>query len=168
MPNEMTALDSPPQWYKEIFPGGPRTGFYENHARHALLFVERSPEVLVVSFDNLAEAGGRHLAREPWAGKFIADNGWSHLSIFAHGPTWFRDATLIERLENLRNSDFFKRFRKVVFCGTSMGGFAALTFARLSPGSTVIAFSPQSTLAAELVPWEVRFRKGRGQDWTLH
>ena len=48
-----------------------------------------------------------------------------------------------------------------------MGGFAALTFSRLSPKARVIAFSPQSTLCQDLVPWEHRFVKSRLQDWTL-
>lgn len=160
-------LDGPPQWYREIFPGGARNGFYEKLTHHALLFVERDPEMLIVTFDNLSDAGGRHLAREPWAGKFIADHGWSHLSVFSQGPMWYRDAQLIARLEALRDSGLFARFKRVVFCGTSMGGFAALTFSGLAPASVVIALSPQSTLDTAVVPWETRFRKGQTQDWTL-
>lgn len=167
MSDETAELSGPPAWYQEIFPGGKRTGFYENYANHALVFVDRGSDTLVVSFDNLAEAGGRHLAREPWAGKFVADNGWSHLGIFAHGPTWFRDKDLIDRLEALRDAGMFEKHTRVIFCGSSMGGFGALTFARLSPGSTVVAFSPQSTVDPKLVPWEQRFKKARGQDWDL-
>lgn len=167
MSGNETDIDGPPRWYQEIFPGGERNGFYEKLTDHALLFVERDPDILVVTFDNLSDAGGRHLAREPWAGKFVADKGWSHFSVFSKGPLWYRDAQLISRLEALRDTGLFTRFKRVVFCGTSMGGFAALTFSQLVPGAVVIAFSPQSSLDTAIVPWETRFRKGQVQDWTL-
>ncbi|KAE9631775.1 hypothetical protein [Parasedimentitalea maritima] len=160
-------LGGVPSWYREIFPNGPRDGFYQKLGLHSAVYVDRGAHQLVVSFDNLAEAGGRRYDREPWAAKFCADNGWSHLGILAQPPSWFRDKPLIHFLEHLRDAGFFKRFDRVTFCGASMGGFGALTFCDLSPGSTVIAFSPQSTLAADLVPWEKRFGKGRKMDWTL-
>ena len=51
--------------------------------------------------------------------------------------------------------------------GASMGGFAALTHCDLTPNTEVLAFSPQSTLAPEIVPFEERFvRKQRSVDWT--
>lgn len=165
--SDPSELDNPPSWYLEICPAGPRNGFYQKTGMHSVMYVERDQTTLIVSFDNLAEAGGRHLAREPWAGKFVRDNGWSHLSVFAQGPTWFREQSLIDYLEHLRDSGFFARFSKVVFCGTSMGGFGALVFSSLAPGSTVIAFSPQTTLDTAIVPWETRFVKGRRQNWQL-
>ncbi len=47
-----------------------------------------------------------------------------------------------------------------------MGAYAATAFARLIPGATVLAFSLQSTLAADLAGWETRFPAGRAQDWA--
>lgn len=171
MSDDITAVEDElggvPSWYREIFPAGSRDGFYQKLGPHSAVFVDRGKHQLVVSFDNLAEAGGQRYDREPWAGKFCADNGWSHLGIFAQPPSWFRDGALIQYLEYLRDSGFFKQFDRVTFCGTSMGGFGALTFSALSPGATVIAFSPQTTLAADLVPWEKRFAKGRRMDWSL-
>ncbi|MDB2662617.1 hypothetical protein N9Y61_02110 [Paracoccaceae bacterium] len=38
-----------------------------------------------------------------------------------------------------------------------MGAFGALGFAHLAPGSTVIAFSPQTTLDQSIAPWDRRF-----------
>lgn len=156
-----------PGWFKDIYPAGPFDGFYHKRGHHAVVHVARSPDVLVVSFDNLAEAGGRDYHRDAWAAKFIGDSGWSHLGIFASGPTWFREDKLIAYLEFLRASGFFRQFKKVVMCGTSMGGFGALTFSSLVPGCSVIAFSPQSTLSKESAGWDRRFPKGRRQDWTL-
>lgn len=164
---EETDMGGFPSWYKEIFPAGLRDGFYQKFGNHSAVFVERSKSRLVVSFDNLSEAGNPRFDREAWAGKFCADNNWSHLGVFAQTPSWFRDNLLIGFMEKLAKDGFFREFDQVAFCGTSMGGFAALTFSRLAPGSTVVAFSPQTTLAKQLVPWERRFAKGRVQDWSL-
>lgn len=157
----------PPSWYQEIYPGGDRTGWFTSLGDHAASFVQRSKKQLVVSFDNLSQAGNDAYAREPWAQKFCADRNFSHLGIYAQTPTWFRDADLIAYLEGLRDQGFFKAFKSVAFVGTSMGAFGALTFSSLAPGATVVAFSPQSTLNADLVPWETRFGKGRAADWSL-
>ncbi|EPX79235.1 hypothetical protein [Litoreibacter arenae] len=158
---------APPTWYREIYPGGDKRGWFRSYGEYAASFVERGNEQLVVSFDNLSQAGNDAYAREPWAQKFCADRDFSHLGIYAQEPTWFRNAELIEHLETLRDEGFFTGFDKVAFVGTSMGAFGALTFSSLAPGATVVAFSPQTTLDEKKVPWESRFGKGRAADWTL-
>ncbi|PIE09767.1 MAG: hypothetical protein CSA72_10665 [Rhodobacterales bacterium] len=154
-------------WYAEIFPAGPRDGFYHKLGQHSAAFVDRGDHQLVVSFDNLSDAGYPGYDPEPWATKFIRQNGWSHLGVMAQGPTWFRDAQIIGFLELLRDQGFFSQFKRVAMVGTSMGAFAALTFSSLAPGATVVAMSPQSTLDRNLVGWESRFQKGQAQDWSL-
>ncbi len=156
-----------PSWYQEIYPGGDKQGWFHKLGDHSASFVERSDEQLVVSFDNLSQAGNDAFAREPWAQKFCADRDCSHLGIYAQTATWFRDATLIDHLTRLRRQGFFKDFKKVAFVGTSMGAFGALSFASLAPGANVVAFSPQTTLDPAMVPWEDRFGKGRVADWSL-
>ena len=159
--------DRPPSWYEEIYPAGPCDGWYRKFGDHSASFVTRDRTQLVVSFDNLHQAGDTRFAREPWAQKFCADRGFSHLGIYAQTASWFRDTRLIAELEALRDAGFFAGFERVAFVGTSMGAFGALTFSSLAPGSTVVAFSPQTTLDPELVPWENRFAKGRAADWSL-
>lgn len=156
-----------PLWYQDIFPQEEFDGFYRKLGNHAVNYIERDPMQLVVTFDNLAEAGGRHYARDAWAAKFIADNGWSHLGVFAGGPTWFQDQRLIDYLSNLKAEGVFRQYPNVALAGTSMGAFGALAFAHLAPGSTVIAFSPQTTLDQSIAPWDRRFWKGMKQDWSL-
>ncbi len=160
-------LTQPPTWYREIYPGGERTGWYHGLGDYSASFVERGTKQLVVSFDNLSQAGNDAYAREPWAQKFCAEREFSHLGIYAQKPTWFRDQSLIEYLEGLKDEGVFAKFDRVAFVGTSMGAFGALTFSSLRPGSTVVAFSPQTTLDTDLVSWETRFAKGRNADWTL-
>lgn len=156
-----------PEWYREIFPAGPRDGFYEKLGPHVLIHVDRGKSHLIVTFDNLSDAGYPGYDIRPWAEKFVRDNGWSHLGICAQGPTWYRDKRLIARMEKLRDDGFFAQFDRIVMAGASMGGFAAMIFADLAPGCDVLALSPQSTLNGDAVPWEKRFAKGRRQDWTL-
>ncbi|MEO0358617.1 MAG: hypothetical protein AAF386_10050 [Pseudomonadota bacterium] len=168
MSDETTVdLGGTPSWYEEIFPAGPCDGFFQKMGQHSVVYIDRSSDQLVVTFDNLAEAGNKRFDREPWAGKFCRDNGWNHLSVFSQGPTWFRDQKLIDFLQQLKDQGLFADHKSVAWAGTSMGGFGALAFADLAPGSTVIAFSPQTTLDDGAVPWENRFQKGKAQDWTL-
>ncbi len=156
-----------PNWYREIFPAGPSDGFYQKMGYHAASFVDRGSDRLIVSFDNLSDAGNPYLDVQPWAAKFVQDHGWSHLGIYSRGPSWYRDARVNEFFDDLRDRKFFARFKSVTFTGTSMGGFAALAYSNHAPGSIVMALSPQSTLDLKKVPWENRFTKAQGFDWTL-
>lgn len=61
-----------PLWYYDIYPNGQRTGFYHNLGSHAVNYVDRGSRRLVVTFDNLAEAGGRQYDRDAWAAKFVS------------------------------------------------------------------------------------------------
>lgn len=156
-----------PVWFEEICPAGPREGFFVWLGNHGASFVDRGTDQLVVTFDNLHNVGDTRPERNPWAARFCAERGWSHLGVISQRPDWFRDAALIGWLEARAAEGFFARFARVAFAGASMGGFGALVFSALAPGATVAAFSPQSTLARRLVRWEGRFAKGRGADWTL-
>ena len=156
-----------PSWFHEIMPGGFQTGFFRKSDRHSLVFVRRTNPVLMISFDNLSNVSDRSPAREPWAYQFCKSHDISHLGVMANVGNWFRDEWLIDQLETLAEADFFKGYDRVVLSGTSMGAFAALTFAGLAPGAHVIAMNPQTTLDTNIVPWEQRFWRGRRQDWTL-
>ena len=85
----------------------------------------------------------------------------------ARRKDWYRCPQLIAYLQKLADDGVFAEFAQVWLSGTSMGGFAALAFASLAPGATVIAFNPQTTLDETLVPWEERFGMGRARDWSL-
>jgi hypothetical protein len=156
-----------PPWFAEIHTGGDTEGFYTRLKNHAVVGILRDQARLVVSFDNLSNVNDLSPEREPWAYKFVRDNGWSHMAVMARRKDWYRCPQLIAHLEKLAADGVFAGFDKVVLTGTSMGGFAALTFASLAPGATVISFNPQTTLDETLVPWEKRFGMGRARDWSL-
>ncbi len=141
-------------------------GFYVNYQKFAAIHVARGKDVLIVAFDNLSSVNDTSLERETWGDKFYAEKGWSSLGIISFDANWYRDDVLFDYLESLRDQGFFRQFGKVVFTGTSMGGYAACAFCGLAPGSIVLAYSPQSTLKKDLVPWEKRFNRGRQQDWS--
>ena len=164
---ERILTDPAPPWFVEIYPGGEGTGFFRKLERHSILFHQRDAARLVVSFDNIGNANDLSFAREPWGWKFFRDEGWSHMGVFARSKAWYRDPEIIDYFQAKAREGFFERFDQVVFAGASMGGFGALTFSALAPGSVVIAFNPQSTLDERLVPWETRYRFGKVQDWDL-
>lgn len=122
------------------------------------VFVRRS-DILLVTFDNLASIDERPEQR-PWpawlASRAKALN-YSILGIQTHEKDWYRQPDTEKRLSDLQNSGFFKPFKHILFVGTSMGGFAALCYAGLVPGSRVLAFSPQSTLNRQIAPFERRY-----------
>src|SRR6056297_1669911 len=156
-----------PPWFAEIHTGGDTEGFYTRLKNHAVVGILRDQARLVITFDNLSNVNDLSPEREPWAYKFLRSNDCSHLSIMARRKDWYRDPQLIDYLEKLSADGFFRQFGKVFMTGTSMGGFAALAFASLAPGATIISFSPQTTLDENLVPWEERFLIGRRRDWSL-
>jgi hypothetical protein len=164
---ERILTDPAPPWFVELYPGGDGIGFLQKLERHSVLFHQRSTSQLVVSFDNIANANDLSFAREPWGWKFFRDEGWSHMGVFARTKAWYRDPEIISYFQNRAAEGYFDKFERVVFAGASMGGFGALTFSELVPGSHVVAFNPQTTLDERLVPWETRYRFGQVQDWDL-
>lgn len=128
-------------------------------------FVRRD-ETLLVTFDNLASVG-EYDPPQPWLMGSSDRLGHSVLGIIARQKDWYRNPDAPALIAALRDAGLFKKFRRVVFTGTSMGGFAALAFAALVPGAAVLAFSPQTSLARQIVPFERRFPYGhRRWDWT--
>ncbi len=141
-------------------------GFFRENRDHSFLFTPRSPDTLVVTFDNLDLAMEKRDDRRPWGYAFIEKQGWSMLGVMANGWTWYRDPWVSQQFDDLRDSGFFARFRRVVFYGASMGGYAAAAFVAACPGADVVAISPQSTLDKSVVPWETRYKTAWDRDFS--
>ena len=142
-------------------------GWTRESADHSFLYIPRG-DTLVVTFDNLDIAMTKREDRRPWGFSFIEKQGWSMLGVMANGWTWYRDPWVVEQFDDLAVSGFFKGFRRVVFYGASMGGYAACAFSAACPGASVLAISPQSTLDRTLVPFETRYRTAWGRDFSGH
>jgi hypothetical protein len=142
-------------------------GFMLELDHHVLTWLPGRGERLVVSFDNLAAVRETE-DRIIWGQKFLTAQGFDVLGLQIKRRDWYRDAQVIGALTGLRDDGFFRRFPKVSMYGSSMGGFAALAFALLAPGCTVMAFAPQRSLDTRLCPYETRYRHARQTtDWAL-
>ena len=128
-------------------------------------FIRRS-DTLLVTFDNLSSVGETSPA-QPWLLNMSAKLGHSILGIMAHQKDGYRNSDTSEIIRDLHDAGLFAGFRRVLFVGASMGGFAALTYASLVPGAAVLAFSPQSSLSRRIVPFEKRYHYAqRKWDWS--
>lgn len=125
-------------------------------ADHANLWFEGRSDVLIISFDNLATID-EGWPRLPWLSRRLDPLGHSLMGVQSHAKDWFRQPDAPALLRGLEQRGFFRRFRRIVMIGASMGGFGALNFAPLIPGARVLAFSPQSTMNKLIAPFETRF-----------
>jgi hypothetical protein len=150
---EVPALDVPPEL--GLDPAA-RADRFLIKGEHANLWFEGQGDALVVSFDNLATID-EGWPRGPWAWRRLQPMGHSVLGVQSHAKDWFRQPTAPALLRGLEERGFFRRFRRVVLTGASMGGFGALNFAPLIPEARVLAFSPQTTMNKVIAPFEARF-----------
>ena len=128
-------------------------------------FLRRSAQ-LIVTFDNLSSVG-MFTPAQPWLLARSERAGVSILGLIAKRKDWYRNPDTAALITDLAEAGLFRQFGRVTFMGASMGGFAALAFSALVPGSHVLAFSPQSTLAPALVPFDRRYRYAQKKwDWT--
>lgn len=154
-----------PNWYFDLLSSDNRKGFFISDDNFALQHTQRGKNVLYVGFDNLSSVRGKK-NRDPWGYGLAVKEDWSSLGVISYRTNWFRSPRLFHELQRLAENGFFTRFKRVVFSGTSMGGYAACAFSSLAPGSTVIAFSPQSTLDPRIAGWDTRYPSGSKADWS--
>ena len=151
-------------WNRTLTQAAKDRGYFEQLGpEHKALFL-RGNRTLVVTFDNLDDVR-QDPDRMPWGVNFIAGTGCSSLGIMAHGPTWYRDPHVIRFFQEMGEDGFFDGFDKVVFYGTSMGGYAAAAYSAAAPGATVIAVKPQATLDRDRAGWETRFKPAWRRDF---
>ncbi|WP_170297740.1 glycosyltransferase [Paracoccus litorisediminis] len=164
--NALNHESQDPQWLNDLLTTKNRRGFLISDDLFALQHTYRSGKVLYVSFDNLASVRASTKYRDPWGYAFAKKMEWSSLGVLCYRPNWYRIPRLHDELHNLAERGFFKKFKQVIFSGTSMGAYAACAFSSISPGCTVIAFSPQATLDPEKIDWDNRYPSGTAADWS--
>ncbi|MCD1619382.1 hypothetical protein K7H20_15075 [Salipiger manganoxidans] len=130
------------------------------------LHYTRGGDTLVVTFDNAGIPYKEPYDRKPWGHKFFVGEGCSVLGVIPKSALWYRDDALFDVLDSLRDEGFFRAFAKVIFTGSSMGGYAAAAFSSLAEGAVVISYNPISTLARELAPWETGHKNGKLYNWS--
>jgi tetratricopeptide (TPR) repeat protein len=120
-------------------------------------------DVLVITFENRDDRRN-DANRPPWGFGFLKNSGFAILGVKPKRADWYRGADLHAYFRSDTFKTLVSGFRRVIFYGSSMGGYGALTFA--TEGAEVIAHNPQSTLDRRLAPWETRYQEGQAQDWA--
>jgi len=134
--------------------------FHALGERHWALFRNDGP-VLLVTFEQ-AGAFRYGSAGDLPAGVAIArDEGWSCLSLFASGQTWFRDPSIFAYFDQLVQEAFFEGYDRVLFYGAAMGAYAACAYSVAAPGATVLAIQPVATLDPARAGWDRRHLRQR-------
>ena len=166
-PNPPEPAEPSESWDKIATELAGKDGWYRAGTNgHSFLYIPRSSDTLVVTFDNLDIAMTKREDRRPWGYSFIKEQGWSMLGVLAGGWTWYREKWVSDQFDKLKKEGFFKQFDLVVFYGASMGGYAACAFSAAAPGCDVVAISPQSTVDKDIVPWESRYKVVWDQDFS--
>ncbi len=113
---------------------------------------------LVVSF----ESGGGKVERPDkdhpaWGQGLVANAGWDGLHVLPKIMKWYQAQELWDFFITMKKTGFFEGYKEVVMYGNSMGGFAAMAFAKYCNAKRVVAFHPRSTLAKWVLPWDSAF-----------
>lgn len=128
--------------------------------QHNAAFVDAG-KTLLVTFETLQSVQSMNGEAHPVGFEMVRDEGWSLLSFFSDGRTWFRDPAVYRYFDRLIDDGFFEDFDQVVFYGAGSCGYAASAFSVAAPGAQVLALSPQATLDPRVAEWDERFRKMR-------
>ncbi len=110
---------------------------------------------LFVSFRQRTQEAGSFSQSAPV--QSFVNAGYSHLHLQARLNDWYINSET-EALEG-ELGRFSGQFSAVHSIGFSMGGYAALRFAKALNLSQLIAVSPQFSIAPEHVPFDRRYRK---------
>lgn len=140
-------------------------GFTPLGAHHAALYHDAG-DTLVVSFEWLDTIRKRQPDHRPKGFTLASAQGWSSLSLVATAPRWFRDQEIIDFFDAQIDSSFFDGFRRILFFGEGMAGYAACAYSVAAPGATVLAIAPQATLDPRIAGWDTRFRAARRLDFS--
>ncbi|MBY6057347.1 alpha/beta hydrolase [Leisingera daeponensis] len=127
--------------------------FDGTHLR-ASLFNPGQPRLFVSFRQRTAEAGQFSRAQ---AVRTFTRAGFSHLHLQSRLNDWYinHDTAALEAALQA----FSAAFDEVAAMGFSMGGYAALRFARALNLSRLVAVSPQISISPEHVPFDRRYRK---------
>ena len=109
------------------------------------------PHMIAITF---SPSGNRSLTGEGFGGKFLLSNKIDVIAFKCDNDDWFQSVT-IEHLETVNRIVSLKGYNSVVAYGSSMGGYAAIQCSKYLGCNTVLALSPQYSIADELeCRWE--------------
>ena len=155
------------EWFRRLERLCEDEGSYEPIGdRHTSVFIDRSPSVLLVTFEEAEEVRLVNNNGQPIAFPLAIARDWSNLCILAHGETWYRDEALYRYFDRLVDDGLFEDFDHVVFYGAEMGAYGAAAYSVTAPGASVFAIQPVASLTGSVAAWDPRFRDKRHLDFT--
>ena len=134
-------------------------------AKHNAAFFDAG-KTLLVTFESLQSIQSMNGESHPVGFEMVREEGWSLLSFFCDGQTWFRDQAIYRYFDRLVDDGFFEDFDNVIFYGAGSCGYAACAYSVAAPGARVLALSPQATLDPRVTEWDDRFRRMRRLSFT--
>lgn len=134
-------------------------------AKHNAAFFDAG-KTLLVTFESLQSIQSMNGESHPVGFEMVREEGWSLLSFFCDGQTWFRDQAIYRYFDRLVDDGFFEDFDDVIFYGAGSCGYAACAYSVAAPGARVLALSPQATLDPRVTEWDDRFRRMRRLSFT--
>lgn len=165
VPIDAAAATDRAAWLSALAAIAAEEGSFQPVGPHHWAFFVDDGTTLMVSFETIEQARAR-AGKMPLAHDISAAHGWSHLCLLADGETWYRDPAVYNYFDNLVDGAFFDRYRRVLFYGAGMGGYAACAFAITVPGAHVLALAPRATLTPAIAGWDGRSRKSRKLDFS--
>lgn len=132
---------------------------------HTAILIEGN-EKLLVTFERVEDVRNQVNQDTPLGWQLRHGQGWTVLTILGADQSWFRHRAVYEYFDRLIDDGFFDDYDQILFYGSGAGGYAAAAFSVAAPGATVMAISPQATLAPDLAIWETRFPAGRRMDFN--
>jgi hypothetical protein len=107
---------------------------------------------IVVTFESggFVKDGASH--REAWGGGYFRHKDISYIGIKPTSNNWYVSPPLEDFLNSLKF--ILEQYEDVLTYGSSMGAFAALTYADHLGATKVIALCPQSSRHPVICPWE--------------
>jgi hypothetical protein len=153
------------EWLARLDELGDELGCFTPLGAHHAAFFADGDDTLIVSFETIAECRATGPEHKPLGLLVAQAHGWSHLGLIARAPRWYRDTEVLDFFDAQIDEGFFESFKRVLFYGAGMAGYAACACSLTAPGATVLAIAPQATLDPEIAPWDRRHRWARRLDF---
>ncbi len=138
--------------------------FLQLGERHWAFFAEERP-LLLVTFEDIASVRESE-DKLPQHFALAKARGWSLMTIFCDGETWWRDPAVFDYFDRLSDDGFLEAFDRVVFYGAGMAGYAAAAFSIAAPGAELVLVAPRATQDPARTGWDTRHRAARRIDFT--
>ena len=101
-----------------------------------------------------------------WGEGFLKKLGVSAFHVRPKKSCWYLGRDLQGFMRSASSTGLFSTWSNVMTYGGSMGGFAALAYARTVSARRVLSMNPQLNLGPSVRTWEDRFPEALEQDWT--